>query len=224
MLLIDAVLEEGEFGARRGRDLAPPGQHGIPRQVLQHQPDDQEDQLQLARGDAELAIPLGCVEERVLERDPVALGQVVADDELIVGMDVDESLGLAVIAVEVQDPGQRRWSPCELEVEAMHDFREAVLVSASDEEVEVVLGRSRAIEERVALPMAVADPVGLQRGAQVAHERDRRLAGDRLRVVNAHDSSTSRRERSPPAPAPPGFPDPPTTVANPARRPAPQAA
>ena len=55
----------------------------------------------------------------------------------------------------------------------MDDGREQVDVGTPDQQIEIVLRHARPIEEGVALPVAVTDAFGVQRGAQRAHERDR---------------------------------------------------
>ena len=79
----------------------------VPGQVLEHQPRDEQDQLELRRRDAQVAGGLGGGDEGALERQPVVLREVVPDDQLVVRVDVDEPAGGLVVAVVVEDARQR---------------------------------------------------------------------------------------------------------------------
>ena len=142
--------------------------------MLQGQADDQQDQLELRRRDGNLAVWPRRIQERLLERHPVALRQVVADDQLVVRVDVDQAAGLGVAPVVVEDAGQSTLgAQGQLEAEAMQHRREAVLIRSRDQQVKVVLARARAIQKGVALEVAPGNALGRQLGAQVVHERDR---------------------------------------------------
>ena len=92
---VDPRIQEGELLTRRPRDAPAPGDDRIPRRVLEDEPDHQQDVLELRRRDAELAVADRRVEEGVFERYAVVLGEVVADDQLVVRVQVHEPVGLA---------------------------------------------------------------------------------------------------------------------------------
>ena len=171
---LGATLQVGELRACRSRDPRPAHHHCVPGQVLQGQADDEQDELELGRRDEELAVGPGRAQEDRLERHPVALREVVADDELKVRVYVDHEAGLAVVPVVVEDSREPLPSaPGQLEAQAMHNRREAILVHSRDQQVQVVLAGPRAIKERVALEVAPRDLLGRQLSADIAYERDR---------------------------------------------------
>jgi hypothetical protein len=184
-LAFDAALKKLEFGEIRARDPRPPQQVSVPSAVLQHEPEDEQDVLELRFGNQELSVGPDAAQERVLEWQSVALGQVVADDELVVRVNVDDLVGLRIEAVIVEDPRKRERPQGELERKTVHDCGESVAVGARDQQVEVAVTRSGAIEKRVALEMAVANLIARKLVADLAHERNRRASSLRVHLGNA---------------------------------------
>ena len=72
--------------------------------MLQHQPDDQQDPLELRRGDREYAIAFRRAEVGLLDREVVVLRRVITDEQPLVSMDVDQSSGAHIESEEAPDP------------------------------------------------------------------------------------------------------------------------
>ena len=124
----------------------------------------EEAKLELGSGDQERRHRSSRSQIRDLDRQVVVLGHVVADDELVVGVDVHEASGSPIDGVRVIDarqlfPAREESVP---EPQISQDPFEPTSVRAMYEEVQVVLPTRRPIEGLVALPVAVADPRSLE--------------------------------------------------------------
>ena len=140
------------------------GQECVPRAVLDRHAEQEEAKLELGSGDHERRHRSSRSQIGNLDRQVIVLGHVIADDELIVGVDVHEAPGSRVNAVRVIDarqlfPAREESVP---EPQISQDPFEPTSVRAMHEEVQVVLPTRRPIEGLVALPVAVADPRSLE--------------------------------------------------------------
>jgi hypothetical protein len=145
--------------------------------VLQDHPHHEDDQLELGSRNRERKhlVALDRGEVRLLDGESVILRRVVAEDELVMGVDVHQLPGRLVEPVGVEDPRHvldgRRSSI--LESQAADDRGETLSVPATHQQVEVAVASGRAFQRVVALPVAVRDPLGGERLAQPGDESQR---------------------------------------------------
>jgi hypothetical protein len=150
-------------------------QEGVPCGVLDHHADQEEPQLELRSRNQERRHGPGRCQIGGLDRQVVVLRHVVADDELIVRVDVDEVSGSPVDPVGVIDTRQL-FPPRQLgvpEPKVSEDALEPAGVGAKDEEIQIVLSAGRPIERLVALPVAVPDPRVLESATEGRDELER---------------------------------------------------
>ena len=143
--------------------------------MLDHHAKQEETELELGSRDHERRYGSSRREIRDLDRQVIVLGHVIANDELIVGVDVHEASGSRIDGVRVIDarqffPARESSVP---EPQIAQDRFEPTCVRAMNEEVQIVLSTRRPIEGLVALPVAVADPRFLEGAAEGRDELER---------------------------------------------------
>jgi hypothetical protein len=129
--------------------------------MLDDHPDDKDNELKFRCRDPKGTDALGRREEWPLDWEAVVLGHVVAQNKLVVSVDMNQSTGIPIIAVIVE---YSRHLPLRqdsrfLETQTTQDFNEARHIGATHQEVEVIVPARRSIERNVALPMTVFYPL-----------------------------------------------------------------
>ena len=174
-LVVDPAFQELELSPLRGGQLGTPAESDLPAEVFQGHPHHEDDEFELGRRRPEQIASLRARQQGFLERQPVVLRSVVPDDQQPVCVEMDELPRGGVVAVVVQDP----WHPAVgrredlLESEAVCDLPERGLVLPPDQQVEVVGPVGGAIENVIALPVAVVDLTLVQLGAESCHQLER---------------------------------------------------
>jgi hypothetical protein len=150
-------------------------QERVPGAVLDHHADQEEPQLELRSGNHERRYGPGRRQIGNLDGQVIVLRHVVADDELIVRVDMHEMSGAMVDAVRVIDARQLlpTWQLSVPEPKISEDPFESTGIRAKDEQIQIVLPACRSIEGFVALPMAVPDPCLLQGATEGRDELER---------------------------------------------------
>src|SRR4051812_10841100 len=151
-LLALSTLRSGALPSKR-----PPADL-IPCAVLEDEANDEGDIFELRGREPEDSAGTRRPYVGNLDRQPVVLRPIVADDELVVGMDMHEPVGLGVESVEALDAWNflaRTVSPHE--AEAREKLREPASLSCLDEKIDVVLTRNGAVDRSIALPVAIRD-------------------------------------------------------------------
>ena len=179
------ILEFLDFGPFQARPTAAHTlpKHLVPDGVLEHHPREEDYVLEFRGWKGEETPFFGSVEKQLLQRQTVIFGAIVAQYQLIVGVNVDQPAGFSVVA-EVILLG--RWLRFALLLHAREagggqHFAKDGCVTAVDQQIEIVFACLGSRDRCVALPMAVGDAVVVQsvddvrdqpqRGGWLGHER-----------------------------------------------------
>jgi hypothetical protein len=186
-----------EFSSLAPRQRSLERHERIPGAVLDRHPDEEHGELEGWGRDHERPIRRRGGEVGLFDRQVDVLGHVVADDQLVVSMDMHQCAARRVESVRVIDAGELLPSGLDgvLEPQLPEDPLEPFRVGSVHQQIQIVLAVGGSRDRLVALPMAIPHTFGVEGTTQTGDQHENVIPPRRGLRTPGDDRSLGRFRR-----------------------------